>query len=76
VITPAHARIAAYTSWANTADRSARTLPARDGLEAKFLREARERLGDGATDQQVLDAAGAAKKAHFLRLAQRRWHRT
>jgi hypothetical protein len=34
------AQIAAHASWAQTEDRAARTLPARRGLEAKFLREA------------------------------------
>lgn len=70
----AAASIAADESWANTADRAARTRPAREGLDAKFLREARERLGAGATDKQVADAAGSARRAHFKRLAQRRWH--
>ena len=71
--TSADARIAVLTSWANTADRSARTLPARNGLDEKFLREARERLGPEATDEQVAAAAGAARRAHFIRLAQARW---
>jgi hypothetical protein len=49
VTTPAsrslQARIAAHESWARTADRAARTAPARAGLDARFQREARERLG-------------------------------
>jgi hypothetical protein len=32
------ARIAGHTSWANTVNRSARTLPARIALEEKFAR--------------------------------------
>jgi hypothetical protein len=63
------ARIAAYESWARTPDRAARTSPARTGFLAKFEREARERLGPGATDLQVAQAAEAARKAHYLRLA-------
>jgi hypothetical protein len=63
------ARIAAYESWANTADRSARTAPARLGLLNKFEREARERLGPSATDRQVADAAESARRAHYTRLS-------
>jgi hypothetical protein len=33
-------RRSAYISWSRTADRRARTAPAREGFEAKFLREA------------------------------------
>lgn len=63
------ARIAAYESWARTADRVARTQPARAGLLAKFEREARERLGPDATDRQVADAADAARKAYYVRFS-------
>jgi hypothetical protein len=31
---------AAHLSWGNTQNRTARTAPARDGLEAKFLKQA------------------------------------
>jgi len=34
------AKIGAHTNWANTVNRSARTLPARMAMEAKFVREA------------------------------------
>lgn len=67
--TSATARIAVLTSWANTADRSARTAPARNGLRARFEREARERLGPDATGGQVTAAADAAHRAHFTRMA-------
>ncbi len=63
------ARIAAYASWANTPDRAARTAAARSGLDAKFGREARERLGPGASERQVADAADAARRAHYQRLS-------
>jgi hypothetical protein len=63
------ARLGAYESWARTPNRSARNAPARQGFEAKFEREARERLGPGATEKQVADAADAARKAYFVRLA-------
>jgi hypothetical protein len=73
VTTPAsrslQARIAAHESWARTADRAARTAPARAGLDARFQREARERLGPDATERQVADAAESARRAHFSRLA-------
>jgi len=49
----------AYLSWANTPDRSARTAPAREGLEQKFLRESG---GDPAKAQYL-------RKAYFTRLA-------
>ena len=65
----AAARIAAYQSWANTPDRSARTAGARQGLLARFEREARQRLGPDATDAQVAAAADAARKAHYARLS-------
>lgn len=73
----AAARIAVYTSWANTPDRSARTAPARTGLLAKFEREARARLGPGASERDVALAAAAAKTAHYRRMskasAAKRW---
>lgn len=52
-------RIGAHESWANTLDRSARTAPARAGLDAKFL------------DQAGGDPVRAAhlRKAYFARLA-------
>lgn len=52
-------RLGAYSSWANTTDRSARTAPARAALEAKFLAAAE---GDPAR-------AEALRKAYFTRLA-------
>jgi hypothetical protein len=51
----------AYLSWANTPDRAARTAPAREGLEQKFLREA-----DGDADK-----AKYLRKAYFTRLSLR-----
>jgi hypothetical protein len=63
------ARIAAHQSWANTLDRTARTEAARTGLLARFEREARERLGEDATERQVADAAESARRAHYARMA-------
>lgn len=62
------ASIAAHSRWANVTDRAAATRPMRDGFEAKLLREARERLGPDATDQQVAEAAENARKAHYARM--------
>lgn len=53
------ARMAAHYSWANTADRTARTAPARAGLEAKFLEQAG---GDPIRAENL-------RKAHYARLA-------
>lgn len=66
---PAAARMAAHESWARTADRTTRTAAARAGLYARFEREARERLGPGASDRQVAEAAESARKAHYARLS-------
>jgi hypothetical protein len=63
------ARLAAHESWARTPDRAARTAAARAALAARFEREARERLGPGASDQQVAAAAESARKAHYSRLS-------
>ena len=52
-------QIAAHESWANTPDRSARTLRARAALEAKFLEQA------GGDPRR----AAHLKAAHFKRLA-------
>lgn len=53
------ASLAAHTSWANTANRTARTAPARAALDRKFLDAA-----DGDPQR-----AESLKKAHFKRLA-------
>lgn len=54
-------RLGAYTSWANTPDRAARTAPARAAHDAKFLAE---------SDGDPLRAE-ALRKAYFTRLALR-----
>lgn len=53
------ATIAAHESWANTPDRSARTAPARQALEQKFLDDAE---GDPIR-------AAHLRKAYYHRLA-------
>lgn len=55
------ARIAAHTSWANTADRKARTAPGRAASMARFEKEVDP---DG-----VLSPAERALRAHMARLA-------
>jgi hypothetical protein len=53
------ASIAAHSSWANTVNRSARTAPAREALNQKFL--------DAAGGDPL--RAAHLRKAHFARLA-------
>lgn len=52
-------RIGAYTSWANTADRSSRTRPGREAFLRRFLAEAD---GDPRRAESLMHA-------HFARLA-------
>lgn len=52
-------KLAAHESWANTANRTARTAPARAALDAKFLEQAG---GDPIR-------AAHLRKAYFARLA-------
>jgi len=53
------ARVRAHRSWGRTADRVARTAPARAALDAKFLAEAQ---GDPIRAEHL-------RKAHFTELA-------
>jgi hypothetical protein len=66
------ARVGGLTSWANTADRPARTKPARErgpgSLDYWLTRLDPERFAD-ATDAQKRAAAEAAKRAYFAQLA-------
>jgi len=60
-------RIAALERWAKTDDRSAATLPARKGLQARFEREVDP---DGELDPaERAHRAGIARRAYFTRLA-------
>ena len=68
-MTPAEASIRSLEGWGRCPDRSARTAPARAGLDARFEREARAQLGDHATDRAIADAAAAKRRAHYLRLS-------
>jgi hypothetical protein len=61
------ARIASHASWANTADPSARTAPARAGLDRKFELEVDP---DGVLPPDDLARRVAhRRKAHFAQLA-------
>jgi hypothetical protein len=61
------ARLAAHTSWANTADPAARTEPARHAALARFERDVdpEGRL----TDEERARRAAHARKAYFASLA-------
>jgi hypothetical protein len=61
------ARLAAYTSWANTADATARTQPARDA----FLKRFEDQVDpDRRLSPEVrAKRAESAKKAYFAQLA-------
>lgn len=61
------ATIAAHSSWANTPDRSARTEPARQGMQARFELEV-DPTGTLAPAERARRAA-SARKAYFLTLA-------
>lgn len=62
-------QIAALEGWAQETNRSARTQPAREGLEAKFEREVDP---DGVMDPETkAKAVEAYRKAYYLRLAQK-----
>lgn len=63
------ARLAAHQSWANTADRTARTAPARRALLDGFERQVDP---DGVLEPaERARRAEHARKAHFTRLALR-----
>lgn len=61
------AKIAAHTRWANTADRSAATQAARDGMARKFEDQVdpERRLAP----EERARRAGSARRAHYQRLA-------
>lgn len=61
------AQIAANTMWAGVADRTARTAPARAGLEARFERQVDP---DGTLDPvERAKRTKNARQAHFQRMA-------
>lgn len=64
-----NARIGAYTSWARTSDRPARTKPARDRFLQKFEDEVDP---EGVLPvEERRERAMSARKAYMLRLAKK-----
>jgi hypothetical protein len=61
------ARLAAHTSWANTADPSSRTAKARAAATEKWTAKARELHPDG-DDALIARTAEHLRKAHFARM--------
>jgi len=62
-----HGQVAAYSSWARTPDRAARTASARKAMYGKFAREVDP---DGVLDEaELARRVTAARKAYFARLA-------
>lgn len=61
------ARLAAHQSWANTANRTARTAPAREAFLTKFEDQVDPRRE--LTPEERAKRATNARKAHFTRLA-------
>jgi len=62
-------RIAAEISWSRTADRSARTRPARQGFLSRFEKEVDPDGTLPPAERQI--RAEHAMRAHMLRLAKR-----
>ena len=72
-LTPAQrslrARLAAHVSWANTADRAARTAAARKAALDRFERQVDP---DGVLPaEERIRRAAHARQAHFIRMALR-----
>jgi hypothetical protein len=63
------AALASHESWARTADRQARTAPARAARRAKYLERARELQGPDATTEMVERAAEHLYKADLARMS-------
>lgn len=64
------ARLAAHMSWANAADRSARTERAREAAAERFEKKAREMHPD-ATDREIVTVAESLRKAYYTGLGLR-----
>ena len=60
--------LAAHSRWASEPDRTSATAKMRAGFLGKLQREAREKLGPGATDEQVAKLADNALKAHYAKM--------
>jgi hypothetical protein len=66
---PSQARAAAHQSWANTADRSERTAPARRRFLARFERQVDP--NQTLSHEERAQRAESARKAYFAQLAYR-----
>lgn len=58
------ATLGAHTSWANTADRAARTAKARATFEQGFVDKARAKHPNGS-DELITRTAASLRAAHF-----------
>lgn len=63
------ARAAAYQSWAGTDDRAQRTAPARAAFLSRFEKQVDP--DGGLPEPERLRRAEAARRAYFLRLAEK-----
>lgn len=61
-------KVGADISWANTADRTKRTSAAREGLQAKFEREVREKHGELPPDAHA-KCVESLRRAYYRRIA-------
>ncbi|MEV6348561.1 hypothetical protein [Actinoplanes sp. NPDC051851] len=61
-------KLGAHMSWAQTADRTERTAPARKAFEDRFAAQIREQFPD-LDDAEVAVRAEHLKKAYYLKLA-------
>jgi hypothetical protein len=61
-------KIGADISWARTPDRTKRTDPGREGLNARFEREVREMHGDLPPDAHA-KCVESLRRAYFRRMA-------
>jgi hypothetical protein len=62
-----HKQVAAHTSWARTADRTARTEPAREALNRRIARE--YNIPDGLPPEEFARRFESARKAYYGKLA-------
>jgi hypothetical protein len=73
-LTPARARllgrVGGFARWSRTADRTASTAPARQGLLLKFeaeIREEAEALGQRLTEKQIAQRVEARRREQLAR---------
>ncbi len=64
------ASLAAHNSWGHTADRSARTAPARAAADRRFVAQALE-INPGLAGKPLADAAASLRSAWYKHMAYR-----